>query len=241
MNPPDDFETEYQAYNPKSEPKRGRRRTERPQLSADAELSRTLWIKAVNEANALRTGVTSNWASCPVYDGGLDPRTGRTYKTPVWEKIAAEAKTSGFHVKELIDTVFRGWNQDIMPAPYVAMSSDNLRLAMAERTQRVRRLTDKLKNDYTIFKSNWWGAKLSIADAQVAAAYVLNDTGLSLSPLFRYCVALLKNLPEVAKRWEPAARSEFFKDVPTYLAHWSSVLPAEMVSEGKASLAGAKK
>ena len=239
--PPDDFDSDYQQYNAKSESKRGRKRVhERPQLSSEAELCRSLWIKAVNDAQELRTGMPSNWNSCVPYDGGQDPKSGRTYRFPVWEKIAKEAHAAGFHVKELIDTVFRGWNEDRLPTPHTAVSADNMRLAVTERTQRSRRIADKLKNDYTIFKSNWWGAKLSIPDAQAAAAYVLKDTGLSLSPLFRYCVALLKNLPEVAKRWEDAARSEYFKDVPTYLEYWSSVLPAELVAEGKAFLAGSK-
>lgn len=224
--PPDDWDEEIPV--PTSAKRGGGRRNDdrRPILSADEEEVRRLWVFAMRELHESRNGGTpSRYDSHPSWDGGVCQTTGRRYEKAFWPEFVAKASAAGYSPRELIEVLFSSWSDDKAPTPPAAVSNTNIQRAAKYRLLRRRRISDSLRTEESVYKANLWGVLQAIPDKVEANRFVLNDTSAILSPLFRYSLAVLAKLSDVAERWNKAAVAQFQSDAPAYLEHWSTLIP----------------
>jgi len=200
----------------------------RPILSADEEEARRLWVMAMRAHHQKRTGEPSNYDSNPAWDGGRCNNTGRVYHSSIWPAFVAKARSAGYSPGELIGVLFRSWASETSPTPHAATTHENIQRAARDRMLRKRRIAESLRTEESIYKADVWGVTQVIPDKREAIRFVLNDTSRILSPLFRYSVAKIANLDDVASRWEAAAVSQFQSDRDAYLEHWSALVPESM-------------
>lgn len=203
----------------------------RPKLDDESEEIRTMWIAAVNNYHSLRGARIGTYNSKPIWDGGYDARVRRTYRKPAWPGIAKKVKDSGVTTLDLIRSLFGRWAEDSVPTPYALVSEENVRIAIRDRNARRRRLCDALRSQEAVFLSDLWGASETIPNPRDAASFVLNDTALALTPLFRYSIAVLKGLDRVASQWEAAATAQFRSDPAPYTELWGHILPDKLKAE----------
>lgn len=222
--PPDEWETEAPTGPPTGRSRR--RRLDRPELPPVAEALRAAWVAAVR-ARHDRAGGRSTYDSDPQWDGGYNPTNRRVVATPVWPRIAARAVAAGFDPIELVDALFAGWTQESTPPPNYLTTEENFRRAATARQIRRRRVADALRTEEAVFLADRWRANQSIPDPVAATRFALNDVGSALSPLFRYAVAVLKDLPDVADRWRAAAWAQLARDPDSYLEFWAGIIPTE--------------
>lgn len=228
--PPDDWDQAFEpGPTPKYRPKQSKsKKIPPPSLTPEAAAVRALWVEAVRAHHLMRSGQPSRYNSSPCWDGGYDDRTLRTYHKAIWPDLVAKSQAAGYAPRELIESLFSGWTSDTAPTPYAILSETNVRRAAAQRILRRRRIADSLRTEETLFRADLWGVSQSVPDPREATRRVLNDQGRALSPLFRYSVALIRGLPDVADRWEKAAEVQFRNDSKSYLEFWSTVIPEKL-------------
>jgi len=195
---------------------------------ADAHRLRAAWIAAVRELHYRREGEPSRYTPKPIWDGGTCRQTGRTYKA-VWPGLAARARQMGLDPVDLVQTLF-SHRVGATPAPHAMFGEDNVAACRRAAESVGRRAGASLVTEEAVFRSAVWAAGLTIPDRDAAVRFVLNDVGRTMSALFRYCVAVVYGLPEVAARWRTAAVAQYRKNEKAYNEHWGRILPADLVT-----------
>lgn len=202
---------------------------DRIEMDPESEAARDMWVEAVKSFNAIRNGIKhSKYNSCPRWDGGFDKRSGITYKRPIWPKIVSTAKEHGLIVEDLIKATFDVVTGEFCPVPTATMQAATIHRAMVVKSLRRRRVAEALRNEETVFRTDLRGAMVTIPDPTEATRFVLNDVGRPMSPLFRYSLALLKGLDDIAERWADLAVTQFERNQDAYQELWAAILPEPM-------------
>lgn len=211
------------------------RKTEsnRPTLPHDAETLRSAWISSVREFHQRRSGRPSTYNSDPQWDGGVkvaNTKSGyRTFRKPIWPELVDRARAAGLQSPtDLVRALFIRWYGDSAPTPRALILPENIMAAVNLRQSRLKRIALARTAEEGVFRMAAWAAGLTTPDPREAMTFVLNDVGRELSPLFRYSLARLKNLPDVAARWRDAAESQFYQDPGSYLTYWASLIPCDL-------------
>lgn len=199
----------------------------RPYMDPESERLRSAWVASVRRYHERRTGEECVYQSKPFWDGGFCKSSGRTYK-PYWPTVVARVREMGIDPVALVEALFSFWVGTSAPKPPDIVSGDNLARYRSNEATASRRVFAAIKTEEAVYRSALWAAGLSIPDPKGAVRHVLNDTGRALSPLFRYCVAVMSGVPDVAARWRIAAVHQYKKLPAAYHRSWREILPADL-------------
>ena len=203
---------------------------ERPQLDPDSEALRAAWISAVRKYHQARTGDVCKYNSKAYWDGGQCRQTSRVYK-PKWPDFVRQARRQGVHnIVDLVPALFSTVVSDNVPLPSELVTPKNISRCRKIVEERKLRIAESLKTEESVYRLAVFNASMQFPSRDEACRFVLRDLGRPLSPLFRYCVARIMNMPDVATAWYTQAREQFDFDRVTYTQHWRPLLPAELLT-----------
>jgi hypothetical protein len=188
---------------------------------------RRAYVMAVRELHGRLSGQPSRYDSHPRWDGGIDKRTGRSYKTPVWPRIVRRAKAEGLDPQALVAALFRHWSSDTVPTPNHLFGADVVRRCRAASAAGMA-FVARLRTDEANWRTALWAAGHELVDPDAALDAALMDLTRPVSPLFRYCVARWRNRRTAAASWEAAARQQFSAEPEAYRRDWATLLPADL-------------
>lgn len=231
MKDSDDIPDEWDEHTAGDAPERldkFGRNVPRPKLDPDSERLRAAWIHAVRDLASDRTGRASNYTPGALWDGGKDAVTGRMFKQAIWPRIVVRARERGLDPLALVAALFSSRSVSATPTPNDLIRETNVARAVRECHKDGDQVAAALRTEEAIYRSALWSAGLVQPDKTAAARFVLNDTGRSLSPLFRYCAAVLVGLPDTAAQWYEAARQQYLRGEPIYRERWAGILPKSM-------------
>lgn len=191
---------------------------------------RAAWIAAAADFRARNTGNRATYRPGVRLDGGQCPQTRHRYK-PVWPPLAAGASERGLDPVDLVETLFRSKLGGFLPHPREILADDNVRRCRADAARADRLVASALTTEEAVFRSARWAAGLDTPDPQAAVRFVLNDAGRTISPLFRYCAAVLYQMPEESNKWRAAAVAQYRRRPQSYAKHWRRVLPPDLLVE----------
>lgn len=200
-----------------------------------AEALRAVWIAAVRNHVQKQHGTPCSYNSKVRWDGGFCRDTRRTYK-PVWPKLVAKARSEGLDPLRLVSVLFAAWGTGPSPnSPELILSPENINRYYAQTRNTEQRVGIALKTDEAIYRSAVWSANLTIPDPEAAVRFVLNDLSRKMSPLFRYSVAAMKNMPDVAEKWHDLAHDQLLSAPDVYLAAWGRIIPKDITAAAQAA------
>lgn len=166
-----------------------------------------------------------------VLDGGKCPMTKRNYK-PAWPRLVSSAKQLGLDPVALVETLFSTWVSDRAPiSPNIIFQQANVDRARRSESGTVKRIAAELRTEEAVYRSSVWSESQTTPDKTAAIRYVLFDVSRILSPLFRYCAAVMYGLDDVAHAWKTAATCQFRRHPAAYAAAWASIIPTELKAE----------
>lgn len=210
------------SYNEGEEPKENK-------LDDACKRLRNAWILAVRSTHEKRAGSPSNYNSKPMWDGGVCPRTKRSYKS-IWPKIVRIATQNNIDPINLVTMLFSSILDGSTPTPHELIYESNIKKCSEEKKSIERSAPADLNSHEAIFRSAIWAANQSIPDPEAAKRYVLNDIGRTLTPLFRYCVAKICGMEDIAEGWKISALNQYNKYPDVYIRYWKNILPSELMT-----------
>lgn len=221
--PPDDW----------GDPVNSEQRQEDDSLARQAAALREAWIAGVRAHVSRQTGRPCYYNSKPSFDGGFCRESRRTYK-PIWPKLVERARREGLDPVRLVAVLFASWGVSESPRPtHDLFTAQNI----ARYTSHVRNAEHRTRLAYnteqTIYKSAVYAATQSIPDPDAAVRFVLNDASRRITPLFRYSIAVMKNMTDVADRWRDLAMSQAAQAPEGYLVEWSNIIPQDIAAVAK--------
>jgi hypothetical protein len=204
-------------------------------LLRQAAALREAWIAGVRAHVSRQTGRPCYYNSKPSFDGGFCRESRRTYK-PVWPKLVERARREGLDPIRLVTVLFAAWGTSESPRPtHDLFTAQNI----ARYTNHVRNMEYRTRlafnTEQTIYKSAVHAATQTIPDPDEAVRFVLNDASRRITPLFRYSIAVIKNLTDVADRWRDLATHQAAQAPEGYLAAWANIIPQDIAAVAKAA------
>lgn len=201
-------------------------------LEDRAALVREAWIRAVREFKRQRTGLECFYKTKPIWDGGLDPHTRRFYKKPIWPRIVTEADELRLDPFLLIRVLFETTVGDRAPQPPDVIKMANIQKALRRETECPATIAAEVRSQSQIFRSALWSRSRTTTDPNpnTPTRLVINDLSLSLSPLFRYAMALIAKQYDQADAWKDRAEFQYRQRPAVYAKYWAHLLPAHMTS-----------
>lgn len=184
-----------------------------------------------------RTGSPSHYRPGPWWDGG---RTrGGVQRRNYWLVLADLFRREGVDYRAYIDFVFRQWEPQglsdrasYLPQPNVLGSRKHLEAfrKFAEspeyRDRRRRALeAQKMECHQAILKYEQYG---TYRGQQAVLSAVLSDSSLSLSALFRYCVAVMAGLKRLERFYEAEASAQYARAPREYDEVWGDWIPRKL-------------
>jgi hypothetical protein len=194
-----------------------------------ADQIRGAYFYAARAHYEARYGVPSRFGErlIPRWDGGVGP-DGRHYK-PIWYKIARLAVDRGISPEDLIAAAFHDWDGREPPWPTNLLSERVIARAeaypniTAEDTAHALRVQ---RQAWEIAASAYRRARE--CDFATAARATLRDRGLDFSSVFRYCMAVAGDDPEVAAEFERGAVLQYLSNRRAYDRGWGDVIPPRL-------------
>lgn len=205
-------------------------------LMKQASDLRAAWILAVrSHVQRQNGGEPCSYNSNLKWDGGLCRATRRNYK-PVWPKLVLQARSEGLDPIRLVTVLFAAWGTGPSPnTPNLMLSPENVARYHRHLRNTENRIRIRLGTDESIYLSAVRSVNFVIADPDAAARFVLNDLGRKLSPLFRYSIATMKNMADVADRWRALAMDQLAQAPESYLEAWSNIIPQDITAAARAA------
>lgn len=204
-------------------------------VAREADKLRTAWILAVREHVQRQTNEPCTYNSKICWDGGYCRDTRRTYK-PVWPKLVLKARSEGLDPVRLVAVLFAAWGTGPSPRPHDIVSPANVARYHTHVRLIGQRARIALGTEEVIYKSAVWSASQAIPDPEAAVRFALNDMSRKMTPLFRYSIATMKNMADVADRWRDLARDQICRAPEGYLAAWSLIIPQDVAAAAKAAV-----
>lgn len=204
-------------------------------LLVQASNLRAAWILAVRNHVQRQTGEQCKYNSNIRWDGGLCRETRRNYQ-PVWPKLVAAAKSEGLDPIRLVGVLFAAWSNPQSPnSPKLILSTENIARYHKHLRNKEQKAGLTLKTDEAIYRSAVWSANQTIPDPDAAVRFVLNDLSRKMSPLFRYSVAVMRNMTDVATKWRSLAMDQMAQAPEGYLETWSKIIPQDITAAASAA------
>lgn len=215
--------------------------------SPDSRLHDQIRETYVRERRAFESrvsGVKSSYGLKPIpkWDGTEDSsgrairsdKYGRNYK-PIWPKIAAFAVKNGVDPLTLIKNRFLNTRGPTAPEPTDCMSQTALELCKHDQVsvddlnKRLYQFQDIFQNEaegraHYIDKYGWTPEK--VIDS------VARDLTLPFNDLYRYYLASVNGIVDLAEKHRPNAVLEYARFIRGYSESlWSEIIPQELASE----------
>ena len=196
-------------------------------LSTLADKIREVYCEERNRWNHLN-GKSVTWGDRPIprYDGGIDSM-GRKYGN-VWLEIAKFVTANKMNYAAFVRAQFSIARQrPIDPTQLNKPKARDLYLSVAQRSSSdTTRLFLLQKNVFSreTAKMQFRKEKYHWTDAQIFRA-VLGNRLLSLSALFRYCLARSEGYSELAESFHQEAIEQYLDDPDAYDRIWEQWVP----------------
>ena len=208
---------------------------------------RDTYVRERRKFESRISGVQSNYGvgHMPKWDGtdddipGLNKRSrsdkyGRNYK-PIWPKIMAFAADNGVDPLVLIRNRFLHTKGPRPPEPTDCMCKSALALCVEDRISS-EELNDKLYWFQDVFEKEVESRVAYIKKygwtAQKVVDSVVRDLTVPFNSLYRYYLASVNGIDDVASMHRQSALLEYMRYFRTYSeSMWSGVIPAELTQE----------
>lgn len=195
------------------------------------------------------TGASSSYGlgHMPKWDGtddvragstrrGFQDKYGKSYK-PIWPKIAEFALKEGVDPLKLIQTRFTQVKGPRPPEPTDCMSKAALELCQTESIS-VDELDRNLYEVEGIFKTQVENRSVYILKhgwtAEQVICSVVKDLTLPFNPLYRYYLARINGIDDVANQHRPVAVLEYLRHMKPYDSSlWVNLIPPEIIEEAR--------
>jgi hypothetical protein len=200
-----------------------------------ADLIRVVWMKERRLHEEALTGKPHKYAlsdSLPRYDGGEDLEGRRT--DPWWPKVAQYVIANDLNPRHWVRYVLknfqpaRGRDRRRFATP-TSLTSEKIREKFMEyQVDLPRRLQVELDIQSRASALRFRELRRSKASPRTdaeALRFMLLDTSLSLSALFRYCAAVGGGLDDVAAEFFEPALWQYFFDRELYDSIWEGYIP----------------
>lgn len=203
--------------------------------SSDRELEdladkiRDLWKSEHETFVQKRTGRKGTFTHTLRYDGGR-AADGKRYEN-VWLKIAAYCLEKNFEYDRLIRAIFDQHKYQTPPQPnnaYNKLAEQRYRKAAEESPYDV---FNEIQIQLNEFERALFMARALLGDTPEAVHYVLANRAISLSALFRYCIACREGLGDIAALWKLEARRQYFRAKAKYDHAWGDCIPAQLFKD----------
>lgn len=212
-------------------------------LAEIEEIIRTVWAKEWKSYMHRVRGVEREFPSTAKWDGGTDAM-GRKHKS-IWTKAAELCLRHSLDPRRYVTIMFTGREGGDPPFPNVLISSEGLKKFEAFKTgfpEDINRAFEIQQNAarQTIqnycFSFSW--------SYEEAVVFTLFDCNVSLSALFRYCLAdqelkatdnewFKAKLMSVKQRWAREAETAYLKWPDVYNEVWGEHIPKELRAKVK--------
>lgn len=202
-------------------------------VDALAERIRELYVheRQMHEARTTRVGT---YNGNPMWDGGSVMVYGSKNAVkreckPIWPKIAIFVLNNRLDPDRFVRAQFFNLGQRRVPAPNHLLGQGALaKYANWPNMQEIseKEVVNSLATASAIFRIQV-GDYVSITKKPrpVIVKSVLLDENLSMSVLFRYCMAKREKIGSVAKRYFRAAAWQYTRDKALYDYHWKDFIP----------------
>lgn len=173
----------------------------------------------------------------PTWDGGVSS-TGRTNKA-IWPKIALFMLEHGLDPAVCIALRFQaaqraGKGSPPMPNQIALASHLPLYTSSAASTVDTAAFEIALRTERELCCSRLMYLQKYVGlSSEAARKFVIYDTSLQLSPLFRYCLAVAVGIADAADEFKEAAAGQFLLAPDGYAKAWKSVLPPKFATEAR--------
>lgn len=195
--------------------------TTRDPLGCAAEAIRTAWINGMRRLESRLLGRESTYG-----DHGL----GRWDRQQIWRQIAQRCAARRIPPLRLINFVLSRWTTPRLPSPSVLIRAEML----AAYESQPRPTASEFAVEFTIQQE---AARLQIyrlRDYNMGLSerelyyYTLLDHSISMSALFRYCLAHQLEMHDVVDRFFAAALDQYLDEHELYERVWGSLIPQSL-------------
>lgn len=212
---------------------------ERLEMERLARAVRTAYILERSEYETLRAGQWTSWS--PKREADLFNERGKKVCSglnSVWEKVAQICRELQAHPASYVRVQFEAWNDPRRappPAFLVSRRAQDIYLeAMPRKLAELNRALQAQKE--VAIQQIRCLRRAGVESADEAAAIVIGDLTLPLSPLFRYCFAASlgsKQGESLCRRLRASAVAQYLRFADLYDQTWSQVLPASFRKEAE--------
>lgn len=148
----------------------------------------------------------------------------------IWDKIAGVIDRGGYTSPEqFMEDRFAVLGADPIPFPNQLLTWGDLKDVELAKTLRTSvEIDSRIRTEFATQRdtaSSWAAYFEGHMSRRAALIEVITSTELSLSPLFRYCLAKQAKFKDLASSYYRAATAEFLKHPDLYMKHWGSSLP----------------
>lgn len=199
-----------------------------PPVEDDAARLRRVWVAAVRNFHRERTGQESRYDSNVRWDGGVDPVTRRRI-APVWPVLAARAREAGFEATDLVAVLFQLWTSDSAPTPHMMLRSNVTDVQRRLDARRRQTVTLAAAAEESKWRAAVWSVSQGEPNPEAVTRFVINDLSVSISPAFRYAMAVAAGLGPEAEHWRAQAAYQVGRYPALYRELWSHLLPKELL------------
>lgn len=180
----------------------------------------------------------------PRWDGGVDKR-GAEHK-PIWPKLAKFMIKNGLTPETCVRMrfAFRGETSGkaVLPNQIALEKYVDRYRGDSHNNGRTQQELQSLASETSCFQTH---TQLTIEDegktAEDAWRSVLSDETLSLSPLFRHCVAANESLDNIAKYYHAQAVTQYLCAPTEYNEVWGKLIPDDFKLHAEALVSSAGK
>jgi hypothetical protein len=165
-------------------------------------------------------------------DDGLEPPPGRRdVETPVWIALARFIEEHRLNPLAFIRAQYSSYDAEAPIATNKFMSEGALKNYRKFLEEGIKRCALELSLQKQVLEMELYSKKMT-GYGDNALAAVLADISVSLSALFRYCVACASGLREQAEDFETAAGLQYLEEPYSYDVSWGPVLPIFLPGRG---------
>lgn len=192
-----------------------------------ADRIRKLWISEHQAFVKRKTGKSCSWQSSPTYDGTKRNASGHK-TTCIWLKIATFCVEQNWDYIRLVRAMFDQHKFQVPPVPthaYGKIAEQRYHASLLESPSDV---LAEMQIQLSEFERALFVAKPLYGETPEAVHYVLSDRALSLSALFRYCLAFREGFKDLMDLWKPDARRQYYNSKSKYDSVWGDCIPAQL-------------
>lgn len=206
-----------------------------------AQSIRRAYVMARSDWESLQRGHAATYVPSRLDDegrgGSVDNDNRRDDKLPVWIVLARGFHQLGIDPEDYIFAAFeRALKLKQPPEARYLLAATQLQAYREEKEQAVaaRETAIFLATEKGIAEDQITYWQLCGMEPVAAHCFVLTDSSLELSALFRYCLALKlarkypaerKRILKMAAAYKAAAAAQFYQDRAEYRRHWAGFLP----------------